>query len=48
MNTNFEAVFEDGEVWLCRVGYVDAQYSCAFLRAMMESTVTAMRYTNKE
>jgi hypothetical protein len=45
MNTIFEAVFEEGEVWLCRVGYVGEQYSRdEVLRAMMESTVTAMRY----
>ena len=47
MNVLFEAVFDDGRVWLCRVGYVGSQYSAEFVQAMMHTTVTAMRYVSE-
>jgi aminoglycoside phosphotransferase (APT) family kinase protein len=47
MNVLIEAVFDDGRIWLCRAGYVGSQYNAEFLRAMMNTTVTAMRYISE-
>jgi hypothetical protein len=47
MNVLLEAVFDDGRIWLCRAGYIGSQYSAEFLKAMMHTTVTAMRYVSE-
>ena len=46
VNVIFEVVFEDGTIWLCRVGYVGKEYSSAFIEAMMQATVATMHYVS--
>jgi len=42
LNVVVEVVFEDDVVWLCRAGC--GEFSDKYVEAMMESTVTTMRY----
>src|SRR6202022_4030227 len=44
LNVLFEVVFNDGVVWLCRAGWVSKEYSNKYVKRMIESTVTTMRY----
>jgi hypothetical protein len=47
LNVLCEVVFEDGDVWLCRAGWVRAKHSAKYVQGLMESTVTTMRYIKK-
>ena len=44
MNVLYEVTFEDGVIWLCRAGWVGDEYSDKYVKNMLESTVTTMRY----
>ena len=47
MNVLLEAVFEDNQIWICRIGYLQSKYGAKFLEKMIDTTVTAMRYVSK-
>jgi hypothetical protein len=47
LNVVCEVVFEDGLVWLCRVGWVKERWSAKYVRSVIESAVTTMRYIKK-
>jgi hypothetical protein len=40
----FEIVFDDGDVWVCRVRHVDPDETSRYLEMTMESTVATMMY----
>jgi hypothetical protein len=50
LNVLCEVLFEDGIIWLCRAGWLGEEYSDRYVKGMIESTVTTMRYlkTNSE
>src|SRR5436190_18604066 len=47
MNVLLEAVFEDNQIWICRIGYLQSKYGAKFLEKMIHTTVTAMRYVSQ-
>ena len=47
LNVLCEVIFEDGVVWLCRAGWVREEHSLKYVRNLIESTVTTMRYLKK-